>query len=354
MGNKVEVIWDLGGGRQLGTIGATVLDIRRENADHAVCRAARTLATRGTTVFQAGPSPGVIVVCDAASGATHELIGPTKPIEDAAASPTGRFLFTRGEGGQYAIWDVHGGRGTVLEDPVAPCALCELAITDDGTPRLGLRSYKPSHAHCAGFGNTENADYVAAGDLAGRLVDGTLQICDLASDAITTLPADRDTELVDLDAVSKLAFGSTPTGLAIWDLRTSQRTAIALGERIARVWQVTDDTIVLSSHAHAFVIDRKAQREVARVAIGERPRTIAISPQRDRIAIAGGAGHAQLFDLVSGAHRSLRGEGAARDVAFVDGGRAVVTVGERGVWRWKDTMPGDPTALRAWVRTPQP
>ena len=59
-------------------------------------------------------------------------------------------------------------------------------------------------------------------------------------------------------------------------------------------------------------------------------------------------GPARLWDVATGQSRGL--EDASQTTVFAPTGPGLATTGEDGqIWIWRDDLPRDPAALRAWL-----
>jgi WD40 repeat protein len=202
-------------------------------------------------------------------------------------SPDGRHLAAAGEDGTVAVWDLASGAPRILRGHAA--AVQSLAFSPDGR-RL------------------------ASGDL-----DHTLRIWDLGR-------ADAASRIVDAARfrVEQIAF--SPDGGTI---ATLDRL-----ESCVRLWDAETGASRGVSPGHEGSV-----------------RHFALSPDGERLALAGVDRTVRLWDIPGRASRVPRGHtGMVTGVAFSPDGRVLASSSEDGVIRLSaDDLPADPAALRAFV-----
>lgn len=261
-----------------------------------------------------------------AAGTPRTLAGHSDLVYGVAASRDGKWIASSGKDGTVRVWDVATGTARVLTGHTA--LVRSVAFSPDGTL-------------LASTGN-----------------DRTIRLWDLARGAEVRAIATGATmsvfEVAFAPDGATLAAGAWDRKVRIYEVATGERRAIldALGP--IRAIAYSPDGALLAASGETTVVQIFDLRGggPARLLKGHLDEVfdVAFAPDGATLASAGADDTVRLWDLATGESRAIRTLGAVAGVAWSADGHSVAAATDANLVQvFRDDLPHDPAALRAWL-----
>jgi WD40 repeat protein len=315
--DKVARLWDVAGGESLllGDLGiqdAYGVAISPDGAVVATAHADRTIR-----IWDPAPRPPRLV---------RTIRGHEDAVRQVAFSPDGKRLASAGADKTVRIWDLGAEPPAPIQVLARPTVASRVVFSGDGR---FVASWGPDHAVQLWDSSTGQARTLLGHE---SLVLSVVFSPDSA--VVASAGLDRTTRLWNTRTGEARIFSANEGG--IYQLAFSpggELVAAACDSGAIRVWTVASgESRVLRGH-------------------DERVRSVGFSADGRTLASTSDDGSVRLWDLASGESRALRGQHPATMCAFAPGDMSIACGGvDGGIQLWQDSLPHDPTALRARIQ----
>jgi WD40 repeat protein len=301
-----------------------------------------------------------------ACGRIGDKSGHEGPIEALVAWSSGDRLASAGQDGTVRLWNIDGGEPTILrghEGRVAALAVSKdgkwiASGGKDGTVRLWDVERREGRVVLRHEGAVKQVAFSpSGGQIASGGHDGSVRLWDLAAGTPRELRhmGNATLALVFSPDGKVLAAADDRRRVHLWEVESGGARAIDYPTDVSQIAFLPGGEALVTTAREDMAVRVTDMKTFAfrRVLVGQSSEVLdlVLSPDGRRVATARKDGTVELWDMDSEERRVLTGHSdKVVAVAFSPEGRFLLSASADGtVRRFRDDLPSEPAALRAWL-----